>query len=133
VARRLAGVAFLAPEYDSAIAWFCRALGFELIEDSDLGAGKRWVVVAPDRYTGARFVIAKADDARSLAAVGEAAGGRVAYFLETDDFTRDHQAFIKRGVKFLEAPRREPYGTVAVFADPFGNKWDLIEPAERRR
>jgi predicted enzyme related to lactoylglutathione lyase len=68
-----------------------------------------------------------------LAAVGEAAGGRVAYFLETDDFFRDHEAFMQRGVKFLEAPRREPYGTVAVFADPFGNKWDLIEPAERRR
>ena len=133
MARRLAGVAFLAPEYDSAIAWFCRALGFELIEDSDLGAGKRWVVVAPDRHAGARFVIAKAADARQLAAVGEAAGGRVAYFLETDDFTRDHEAFTKRGVEFLEAPRREPYGTVAVFADPFGNKWDLIEPAERRR
>ena len=94
MARRLASVAFLAPDYDSAIAWFCQALGFELIEDSDLGAGKRWVVVAPDRHAGARIVIAKAADARQLAAVGEAAGGRVAYFLETDDFFRDHEAFI---------------------------------------
>ena len=132
MACRLASVAFLAPDYDSAIVWFCQALAFELIEDSDLGAGKRWVVVAPDRTAGARFVIAKAADARQLAAVGEAAGGRVAYFLETDDFFRDHEAFLQRGVKFLEAPRCETYGTVAVFADPFGNKWDLIEPAERR-
>ena len=107
MARRLASVAFLAPDYDSAIAWFCQALGFELIEDSDLGAGKRWVVVAPDRHAGARLVIAKAADARQLAAVGEAAGGRVAYFLETDDFARDHEAFMQRGRKIPRsaAPR----------------------------
>ena len=77
---------------------------------------------------GARLVLAKAEGAAQRAAVGAAAGGRVGYFLETDDFDRDHAAFRARGVEFLETPRREPYGTVAVFADPWGGKWDLIEP-----
>jgi len=133
MALRLASVAYLAPDYDEAIAWFCYAVGFELIEDSDLGDGKRWVVVAPHRCEGARLVIAKATDERQRAALGEAHGGRVGYFLATDDFARDHAAFVARGVKFLEAPRREAYGIVAVFEDFLANKWDLIEPAEAKR
>ena len=128
--RSLASVAYLAPDYDQAVAFFCGVLGFELVEDRDLGDGKRWVVVAPGRARGATLVIAKAADARQRASVGEAAGGRVAYFLETDDFSRDHARFVAGGVKFLEAPRREPYGTVAVFIDAFGVKWDLLERAE---
>jgi len=128
--RSLASVAYLAPDYDEAIAFFRDALGFALVEDKDLGGGKRWVVVAPSRGAGANLVIAKAADERQRAAIGEAAGGRVAYFLETDDFERDHAAFAARGVKFLEAPRREPYGTVAVFVDAFGVKWDLLQRAE---
>jgi catechol 2,3-dioxygenase-like lactoylglutathione lyase family enzyme len=126
--RSLAAVAYLAPDYDEAVAFFCGALGFELVEDKDMGGGKRWVVVAPGR-TGAQLVIAKAADARQIAAIGEAAGGRVAYFLETDDFARDHARFVARGVEFLEAPRHEPYGTVAVFVDAFGVKWDLLQRA----
>lgn len=125
--RRLASIAFVAPDYDEAVAWFCDALGFVLVQDVDLGDGKRWVEVAPDRDHGASLIIAKAADERQIRAIGEAAGGRVGYFLETDDFSRDHAAFAARGVRFLETPRREPYGTVAVFADPFGGKWDLIE------
>ena len=128
VQRRLASVAYVAPDYEEAIAFFRDALGFALVEDVDLGDGKRWVVVAPSRAAGAKLVIAKADGERQRAAIGEAADGRVAYFLETDDFFRDYEGFAARGVKFLEAPRREPYGTVAVFEDLYGNRWDLIEP-----
>ena len=129
MARNLAAVALLVPDYDAAIAWFRDALGFDLVEDVDLGGGKRWVVVAANRAAGARLVLARADGARQRAAIGHGAGGRVGYFLVTDDFVRDHADFQARGVAFLEAPRRESYGTVAVFADPWGGKWDLIEPA----
>jgi catechol 2,3-dioxygenase-like lactoylglutathione lyase family enzyme len=129
LARSLAAVALLVPDYDSAIAWFCDALGFELVEDTPMGAGKRWVVVAASRSAGARLVLAKAEGARQREAIGAGAGGRVTYFLETDDFARDHAEFEARGVGFLEAPRHEPYGIVAVFSDPWGGKWDLIEPA----
>ena len=120
--RSLAAVAFSVPDYDEAIAWFVDALAFELIEDSPLGDGKRWVVVAPSRDAGARLVLQKTD----AAARGNR---RVGYFLETDGFDRDHAAYLARGVRFLEAPRRESYGVVAVFADPWGGKWDLIQPA----
>jgi catechol 2,3-dioxygenase-like lactoylglutathione lyase family enzyme len=125
----LASVAYVAPDYDEAIAFFRDCLGFALVEDIDLGADKRWVVVAPGEG-GASLVIAKAAGERQLAAIGQAAGGRVAFFLETDDFERDHRAFLESGVKFLEAPRHEAYGTVAVFEDAFGVKWDLIERKE---
>lgn len=127
--QSLAAVAFLIPDYDDAIAWFRGALGFDLIADAPLGPDKRWVVVAPPGGAGARLVLARAADARQREAIGGAAGGRVAYFLETDDFDRDHAAMRARGVRFLESPRREAYGVVAVFADPWGGRWDLIEPA----
>ncbi len=120
--RSLAAVAFAVSDYDSAIAWFRDALGFQLLEDTPLAADKRWVVVAPDG-PGARLVLQKAEPKPSA---------RVGFFLETDDFARDHAAFLARGVSFLEAPRRESYGIVAVFADPWGGKWDLIEPARAR-
>jgi catechol 2,3-dioxygenase-like lactoylglutathione lyase family enzyme len=130
--KSLAAVAFLVPDYDVAIAWFRDALGFDLIEDAPLGPDKRWVVVAPPGGGGARLLLAKAADARQRAAIGAAAGGRVAYFLETDDFDRDHAAMSARGVRFLEAPRREVYGVVAVFADPWGGRWDLLQPTRRQ-
>lgn len=130
--KSLAAVAFLVPDYDGAIAWFRGALGFDLIEDAPLGEGKRWVVVAPPGGAGARLLLAKAADARQCEAIGAAAGGRVAYFLETDDFDRDHAAMSARGVRFLESPRREAYGVVAVFADPWGGRWDLLQPAQRQ-
>lgn len=127
--QSLAAIAFLAPNYDSAIAWFRDALGFALLADTPMEPGKRWVVVAPPGGVGARVVIAEARGERQRGAIGEAAGGRVGYFLETDDFARDHADMQARGVRFLEAPRHEPYGIVAVFADPWGGKWDLLQPA----
>jgi catechol 2,3-dioxygenase-like lactoylglutathione lyase family enzyme len=128
VRRRIAAVTLVVPDYDAAIRFFVDALGFELLEDTPLGAGKRWVRVAP-AGGGAALLIAKAVGAAQTAAIGNQTGGRVAFFLETDDFERDCEGFRARGVKFLEEPRHESYGIVAVFVDPFGNKWDLIEAA----
>ncbi|MGA2492220.1 MAG: VOC family protein [Roseiarcus sp.] len=118
--KSLAAVAFLVPDYDDAIAWFRDALGFHLIED------------APPGGAGARLLLAKAAGARQREAIGAAAGGRVAYFLETDDFDHDHAAMSAHGVRFLESPRREAYGIVAVFADPWGGRWDLLQPTRRQ-
>jgi catechol 2,3-dioxygenase-like lactoylglutathione lyase family enzyme len=127
-ARRIAAVTLVVPDYDAAIRFFVEALGFELLEDTPLGNGKRWVRVAP-AGGGTALLIAKAVSAAQTAAIGNQTGGRVAFFLETDDFERDYEGFRARGVKFLEEPRHESYGIVAVFVDPFGNKWDLIEAA----
>ena len=125
---RLALVAVLVPDYDAGIAFFTGALGFQLVEDTDLGGGKRWVRVAPPGG-GSEVLVARAATDAQRAAIGGHGGGRVCLFLETDDFARDHAAFCAAGVVFEEAPRAEPYGTVAVFRDPFGNRWDLIERA----
>lgn len=125
---RLFQFTYLVRGYDEAIAWFARRLGFDLVEDTDLGSGKRWVVVASQRG-GASLLLALADDSAQWAAVGNVAGGRVAYFIETDDFARDHAAMLARGVLFREVPRHETYGTVAVFEDLYGNGWDLIQRA----
>jgi catechol 2,3-dioxygenase-like lactoylglutathione lyase family enzyme len=124
---RIATIALLVRDYDEAIVWFTQRLGFTLVNDTPLGGGKRWVVVAP-AGGGARLLLAKADGLEQEARIGDQAGGRVGFFLETDDFARDHAAFSAAGVRFLEAPRHESYGTVAVFEDLHGNKWDLIEP-----
>lgn len=121
-----ATVTLLVPDYDEGIAFYRDALGFDLVEDTDMGGGKRWVVVAP--HEGAALLLAKATNAAQQAAVGGQTGGRVAFFLHTSDFADTHARFVSAGVDFLEAPRHEPYGTVAVFSDPFGNRWDLIEP-----
>ncbi len=121
----LALLAILVPEYDEGIAFFTQSLGFDLLEDTDMGGGKRWVRVAPPGAQ-TQFLLARAvGDQRS--AIGQQGGGRVWLFLQTDDFARDHAAFLARGVTFEEEPRHEPYGTVAVFRDPFGNRWDLIQ------
>jgi catechol 2,3-dioxygenase-like lactoylglutathione lyase family enzyme len=125
--RRIATVALVVGDYDEAIGWYIEKLGFALAEDVDLGGGKRWVTVEPGNG-GARLLLAKADGERQASRIGDQTGGRVFLFLETDDFARDHQAMLANGVSFKEAPRREAYGTVAVFADLYGNLWDLIEP-----
>lgn len=125
---RLALVSYLVRDYDEAIGWFTGMLGFRLVEDAALSPARRWVVVAPPAG-GAGLVLAKADGAAQEAGVGAQAGGRVFLFLYTDDFTRDHAAMSAKGVRFLEPPRREAYGVVAVFEDLYGAKWDLIEPA----
>jgi catechol 2,3-dioxygenase-like lactoylglutathione lyase family enzyme len=124
--QKLAMLSLLVPDYQSGIDFYCNALGFDLREDTDLGDGKRWVVVAP---TGAAtaFVLAKAVGPDQIAAIGNQGGGRVWLFLQTDDFARDHKMMLKNGILFEESPRHEPYGTVAVWRDPFGNRWDLIE------
>ncbi|WP_425604074.1 VOC family protein [Luteimonas kalidii] len=116
-------------DYDAAIDWYTAALGFALLEDRPLDAGKRWVVVAPTGGTGAALLLARASGDAQGARIGDQTGGRVAFFLETDEFARDHAAMQARGVEFLEAPRHESYGTVAVFQDLYGNRWDLLERA----
>lgn len=127
--QSLAAVTFLVRDYDEAIAFFTAKLGFAVIEDSPLGGGKRWVVVAPSGPPGGtRLLLAQPKNAAEAAAVGNQTGGRVFLFLHTDDFRRDHAAFRTRGVEFLEEPREESYGTVAVFRDLYDGKWDLIEP-----
>jgi catechol 2,3-dioxygenase-like lactoylglutathione lyase family enzyme len=127
MAAALAMVTLVVADYDEAIAFYCGRLGFALVADTELGGGKRWVVVAP-AGGGARLLLARAAGPAQQAAIGRQAGGRVGFFLETDDFERDVAAFTARGVKFTEAPRHEAYGTVAVFEDVYGNRWDLIEP-----
>lgn len=124
--RSLARLSFLVRDYDEAILWFTEKLGFRLIEDTPLGENKRWVRVGTDR--GAELLLAAADGPEQEAAIGNQAGGRVFLFLETDDFSRDHARMRAAGITFREAPRHEPYGTVAVFLDLYGNPWDLIEP-----
>lgn len=127
--QSLALVTLVVRDYDEAIAWYTQTLGFELREDTPLGGGKRWVTVAPRGGDGTALLLAQAADERQRERVGDATGGRVAFFLHTDDFARDHAAMQARGVRFTEAPRREAYGTVAVFEDLYGNRWDLLEPA----
>ena len=117
----------LVRDYDEAIAWYTRTLGFTLVEDTPLGAGKRWVLIAPPGSRETRLLLAQAKNDTERASIGHQAGGRVFLFLHTDDFARDHAAMLARGVKFHEAPRHEPYGTVAVFEDLSGNKWDLLQ------
>jgi len=128
MSRSIATIALLVPDYDAGIAFYVEQLGFDLVEDSDLGGGKRWVRVRPRGGQGATLLLARAADAVQRAAIGNQAGGRVGFFLETDDFARDHAAMLAAGVTFAEPPRTEAYGMVAVFVDPFGNRWDLIEP-----
>lgn len=125
--QMIGAIALVVPDYDEAIAYYTGKLGFDLIEDTHLGLNKRWVLVAPKGSTETRLLLAKADGDSQQAAIGNQTGGRVFLFLHTDDFDRDHQAMLTAGVSFLEAPRQEAYGKVAVFQDPFGNKWDLIQ------
>ncbi len=125
--QRLALTALLVAEYDPAIAFFTTALGWDLVEDVAQGGEKRWVVVAPAGGSG--LLLARAADDGQRAMIGKQGGGRVFLFLETDDFHREHARMTAAGVRFLETPRREVYGTVAVFEDISGNRWDLIEKA----
>ena len=123
-----AAVTLVVRDYDEAIAFYTGGLGFRLVEDTPLGDGKRWVVVAPATGTGAALLLARADGDGQAARVGDQTGGRVAFVLTTTDIAADYARMRAGGVMFTEEPRHEPYGTVAVFVDPFGNRWDLIEP-----
>jgi catechol 2,3-dioxygenase-like lactoylglutathione lyase family enzyme len=125
---RLALTTLVVPDYDAGIAFCVGGLGFDLIEDSDMGGGKRWVVVGGK--DGGRLLLAKPATDAQAATIGNQTGGRVGFFAHTDDFAGAHARLVDAGAKFEEQPRRESYGTVAVFSDPFGNRWDLIEPKE---
>lgn len=128
--QRIATVTVVVPDYDLAIAHYVGTLGFSLLEDTRLSADKRWVRVAPAGSHGVALLLAKAATDKQSAAIGHQAGGRVFLFLETDDFARDHARYTAAGVRFVEPPRSEAYGTVAVFEDMFGNRWDLIQPQD---
>ncbi|WP_405823827.1 VOC family protein [Streptomyces sp. NBC_00838] len=123
----IALVTLVVRDYDEALAFYTGPLGFELIEATDRGDGSRWVVVRP-RGSGAALLLARAADDTQRASVGAQTGGRVGFFLHTDDFARDHARMAAAGVRFLEEPRHEPYGSVAVFEDLYGNRWDLLQP-----
>lgn len=128
---RIAHFALLVPDYDEAIAFFLR-IGFECREDTDLGNGKRWVRIAvPSGDT--EILLARATNEQQSATIGQQGGGRVWLFLETEDFDADYRRIQSAGVSFEEPPREEPYGRVAVWSDPWGNRWDLIEYTKPRR
>ncbi|MEV6418576.1 VOC family protein [Streptomyces sp. NPDC051662] len=141
----IALVTLVVDDYDKALAFYTRTLGFELIEDTERGDGSRWVVVRPRPSAGGGgqdgsegsdrssasvcLLLARAKDDAERASIGVQTGGRVGFFLHTDDFARDHARMRAAGVRFLEEPRHEPYGSVAVFEDLYGNRWDLLQPA----
>jgi len=138
MAQTLGYVALVVRDYDEAITFFTQILGFQLIEDSPskdrTGEAKRWVLVAPPGSGSTKILLAKASNLEEASRIGNQTGGRVFMFLHTDDFERDYKAMIERGVKFNENPRKEEYGTVAVFEDLYGNKWDLLQlKAERQK
>lgn len=121
-------VTLVVRDYDEAIQYFTQKLGFALLEDAPREGDKRWVVVAPPTSQGAGLLLARAATPKQEACVGRQTGGRVFLFLHTDDFAADYQAMQARGVRFVEAPRNEAYGTVVVFEDLYGNRWDLLQP-----
>ena len=124
----ITGVALIVPDYDAAIRFFCDVLQFRLVEDIPQGS-KRWVTVEP-AGGGVRLILARAEGAEQVAAIGLQGGGRVWLFLQTQDFAGDHARMLAAGVVFEETPRHETYGVVAVWRDPWGNRWDMIQPAD---
>jgi len=124
-------VALVVREYDEAIAFFTDKLGFALVEDTPLEPGKRWVLVRPQNSQATSLLLARAANQEQATRIGNQTGGRVFLFLHTDDFWRDYRAMIAKGVKFTLEPREESYGTVAVFEDLYGNKWDLLQLKHR--
>lgn len=131
--QKLGCVTLLVRDYDEAINFYTKMLRFDLIEDTALGEGKRWVLVAPANSQESRLLLAKATTPEQESRVGNQTGGRVFLFLHTDDFWRDYRDMKSRGVAFREEPREEVYGTVAVFEDLYGNKWDLLELKKSNR
>ena len=123
-------ISLLVREYDEAIKFFTEVLRFTLVEDTLQSGGKRWVLVAPSGSKGASLLLAKADTPEQMDHIGNQTGGRVFLFLHTSDFWDDYNFMVSHGVRFAEQPRQEPYGQVVVFLDLYGNKWDLIQPAE---
>ncbi|OBT07952.1 glyoxalase [Vibrio sp. UCD-FRSSP16_10] len=127
IQQSIGNIALVVKNYDDAIAFYTQKLRFTLVEDTDLGGGKRWVQVSPPNSNGTNLLLAEASTEQQLLSVGNQSGGRVFLFLQTNDFWRDYEEMKDNGVVFNEAPRDEQYGTVAVFEDLYGNKWDLLE------
>ena len=130
--QTLGYVALVVRDYDEAVKFFTESLGFNVIEDTVQGQGKRWILVAPPNTRGTSLLLAQASTLEQASRIGNQTGGRVFLFLHTDDFWRDYRQMKARGIKFRETPRDEPYGTVAVFEDLYGNQWDLLEPKHSR-
>jgi catechol 2,3-dioxygenase-like lactoylglutathione lyase family enzyme len=128
--QTLSLIALIVDDYDIAIAHYTGALGFDLLEDTDRGNGKRWVRVAPRGSGETGLLLAQASDDAQRARIGDQHGGRVGFFLQTDDFWRDYGAMKANGIEFLENPREEPYAIVVVFRDRYGNRWDLLQPRD---
>ncbi len=126
MATTLGMIAIVVDDYDSAISHYVNDLGFSLIEDTELSSEKRWVVIAPSP-TGAKILLAKASSDEQRAAIGNSTGGRVGFFLYTDNFAKTYEQYLAHGIEFTEKPRNESFGQVVVFKDKYGNKWDLIE------
>ena len=127
IEQRISNIALVVENYDDAIEFYTKKLNFQLIEDSDLGAGKRWVQIAPPNSNGTNLLLAQASDDQQKKSIGNQAGGRVFLFLQTNDFWRDYEHMKTHGVEFTEEPRIEEYGTVVVFKDLYGTKWDLLQ------
>ncbi|MEQ9438937.1 MAG: VOC family protein [Cyclobacteriaceae bacterium] len=127
--QKITHMALLVADYDEAIEFYTRKLNFTLVEDTPLSKSKRWVLIAPPGTTGCHLLLAKADDDAQRSRIGNQTGGRVFLFLHTDDFWRDYHAMQQAAIHFVRPPKEEPYGTVAVFEDLYGNLWDLIGPA----
>jgi catechol 2,3-dioxygenase-like lactoylglutathione lyase family enzyme len=126
--QRIAHIALVVNDYDKAIDFYTKKLSFQLVEDTDLGTGKRWVVISPPGAKETTLLLAKASTELQKSRVGNQTGGRVFLFLFTDNFWRDFEKMKKNGVHFVREPKTEDYGTVAVFEDLYGNQWDLLEP-----
>lgn len=126
VQQQIANIALVVENYDDAIAFYTQKLQFTLVEDTDLGGDKRWVLISPPNSNGTNLLLAQASNDQQLQAVGNQSGGRVFLFLQTNDFWRDYELMKSKGVTFNETPRVEEYGTVVVFQDLYGNKWDLL-------
>jgi catechol 2,3-dioxygenase-like lactoylglutathione lyase family enzyme len=126
--QQLAHIAILVDDYDKAIAFYTKKLYFDLIEDTKLSESKRWVLVRPKGTSTCSLLLAKATTEEQVKSIGNQTGGRVFLFLYTDDITRDYQNLLQHNITIVEEPSVKPHGTVLVFEDCFGNKWDLIEP-----
>ena len=128
--QKIAHIALVVKDYDEAIQFYTKKLNFKLVEDTRLSEEKRWVVIAPPGAEESSLLLAKADTEKQSLSIGNQTGGRVFLFLFTDDFLRDYTAMLEKGVTFVRKLQKEPYGTVAVFEDLYGNLWDLLEPSD---
>ena len=131
--QRIAHIALVVKDYDDAIEFYTKKLNFNLVEDTKLDEEKRWVIISPPGASECTLLLAKAANERQLESVGNQSGGRVFLFLFTDNFWRDYHGMLEKGIEFIREPKKESYGTVAVFEDLYGNLWDLLEPSNQNK